>query len=120
MYVPAQVRDVVGLCPRALAPADSEEDSEVPFFIHPPHIKADSFNASFPLDPQRTLRADQFEISCAPKRVKRDTTQQYTIDIISKDLAEGRLANRVSASLWKMIVFQPLLDYTHQSHPWKG
>ncbi|DBA13211.1 TPA_asm: glycoprotein [Bombay duck fish bornavirus] len=99
---------------KSFTPNSEEEDGSYVFHSTPPHIMVPSVHASFPLTDWE-YKDDQYTIKCEKPvrgRTKRDTTQQYILDLIQRDLGLGVEAHAYTNLLWGMAISQPLHDYT--------
>nr|DBA13205.1 TPA_asm: glycoprotein [Para molly bornavirus] len=97
-------------------PDSQNEEGDYLYYSTPPHIMVPTVHASFPLTDWK-YKDDQYTITCTKpaktkKRRKRDTTQQYILDLIQSDLDLGVEAHAYTELLWKMALSQPLHDYT--------
>lgn len=87
-------------------------------YSSPLRVDFDVFHQSFPLiecsDNKWCFKDDVFDIKCPRtlKRSRRDTGQQYVVDLLSPSLADIATIMTMSLHMWGHVLSQPLLDYT--------
>ncbi|DBA13173.1 TPA_asm: glycoprotein [finepatterned puffer bornavirus] len=91
----------------------TKETMRLPYFPSPPHVMSNNLHASYPLDSSYRFHDDDIDIRCkASRRAKRDTTQQYILDLINPILDKSVVTAERLSALQSTILSQPLMDYT--------